>query len=237
MNLEQTQKNISYTFNDIRLLKTALTHRSYLQEKDRDPDITEHNERLEFLGDAVLELVVTEYLFSQIKEAEGMMTALRASLVNYKLIGEVGNHLDLDNLVLISNGEREELGKARLSIVADAMEAIIGAIHLDGGYKKAAEFIERFILIELEEIMKKKLYKDSKTKIQEYSQKYLKITPGYKVIASEGKDHEKLFHVGIWIGSEMMARAEGKSKQQAETEAANKALKILQERFESENKS
>ena len=231
MNLELVQQNIGYVFNDPRLLRQALVHRSYLNEKDKDETIKEHNERLEFLGDAVLELIVTEYLFTRFDENEGFMTAVRASLVNYKLIGEVGNGLGLDTEILLSRGEKEELGKARLTIVADCVEAILGAMYLDGGIKPCTQFVKDFILIRLEEILNNQSYKDAKTLLQEFSQKHIRQTPQYRVVASEGKDHEKVFTIGVWVGEEKLGEAEGRSKQDAETSAASIAFKLLQERF------
>jgi len=221
--IKYIETQINYVFQNKVLLKTAITHRSYLHEKFKDPDITHHNERLEFLGDAVLELVVTEYLYSNLNQDEGVMTTLRASLVNYKIIGKIGQSLGLDTKINLSSSEKEELGRARLSIVADAVEAIIGAIHLDGGYKLSKTFIEKFVLVKLPEILNKKTYKDYKTLLQELCQKKLKSTPKYKVIFTEGKDHKKKFYVGVWINGQLYTKGEGKSKQEAETQAAKKA--------------
>ena len=229
MNIENIEKNIGYVFVDSSLLKLSLVHRSYLNERDKDEDISEHNERLEFLGDAVLELVVTEFLFKEYDLDEGVMTAVRAALVNYKYIGDVGNNLELDQVILISKGEREELGKARLSIVADCVEAIIGAIYLDGGIAPASDFISKFILSGAHDIIQNKSYKDFKTQLQELSQKHTHNTPYYKVIATEGKDHEKIFTIGVWVGSKRLAIGEGRSKQEAETTAAEKAITVLEE--------
>jgi len=232
MNIEELQHLIGYNFHDPRLLKIAITHRSYMSEKDRDPEITEHNERLEFLGDAVLELVVTDFLFNNYpKESEGMLTALRAALVNYRTTGEAGQRLGLEERMNLSHGERSELGKARLSIVADAVEAIIGGIYLDGGIEPCKIFIKNVILIYLSDIVESKSYRDSKTELQELSQKEYKITPHYKVLFSEGKDHEKMFHVGVWLDKEMVAEGEGRSKQKAEVEAAQRGVVILLERL------
>jgi len=231
MSLEKVQEKIGYKFQNLHLLKTSLVHRSYLNEKDKDEDITEHNERLEFLGDAVLELVVTEYLFITYPDNEGFLTALRASLVNYKIVGEIGNSLGLDSEILLSKGEKEELGKARLTIVADCVEAILGAMYLDGGILPCKRFIEVNVLVKLKEIINNQEYKDYKTLLQEFSQKHTKSTPYYKVISTEGKDHEKTFTIGVWIGGKNLSQADGKSKQDAETKAATLALKILQTEF------
>ncbi len=231
MDISFVQKQIDYTFNDARLLKIALTHRSYLNERERDEDITEHNERLEFLGDAVLEIIVSEFLFAENTLDEGMMTTLRAALVNYKTVGEAGNDINLKEQILLGKGEKVELGYARLSIVADAVEALIGAIYLDGGYNSAVKLVKERILVKLPEIIKAKTYIDAKTLIQEYSQKKFRITPKYKLISSEGKDHEKTFHVGIILGNEVVAEGEGKSKQEAETQAARTAYDLLLEKY------
>jgi len=229
MNLHDLQTTIGYHFYDVRLLKIAITHRSYMSEKDRDPDITEHNERLEFLGDAVLELVVTDFLFNNLQEAEGMLTAIRAALVNYKTTGEAGRYLGLENTMNLSHGEKAELGKARMSIVADAVEAIIGGMYLDGGIEPCKQFIKQFILVYLDDILQTKAYRDAKTELQEYAQKNFKITPKYTVLFSEGKDHEKMFHVGVWLNKKMIAEGEGRSKQKAESAAAQSGLAILKE--------
>ncbi|MBC7471723.1 MAG: ribonuclease III [candidate division SR1 bacterium] len=229
--LEQVQSIVGYHFEDSRLLLEALVHRSYLNDKDKNPTIKNHNERLEFLGDAVLELIVTDYLYEKMGVSEGVMTSLRSSVVNYKLLGSVGNNLGLDDLILLSKGEREELGKARLTIVADCMEAIIGAIYKDGGIQPCINFIHQFVLIHLPDILANKLYKDSKTLIQEFCQKHVKITPHYRVLHTEGKDHEKTFIIGVWIGAEKLSEGQGRSKQDAEAEAAKYGLKVLEMRY------
>ncbi len=230
LNLALVQTKINYQFEDIRLLKTALTHRSYLSFKKRDMTIKEHNERLEFLGDAVLELIVTEFLYTKYDKNEGYMTALRSSLVNYKIMGEIGNNIGLDEQILLSPGEKAELGRARLTIVADCLEAILGAIHLDGGYEKARNFVHEFIIIKLPDILESQSFKDGKTELQEYMQKNYKIAPRYEVLASEGKDHEKTFFVGVFLNDEMLTSKSGKSKQDAETLCAVEALEVLKQR-------
>jgi ribonuclease III len=229
MDITKIQNIIGYNFVDPRLLKTALTHRSYMAMFERDEEIKEHNERLEFLGDAVLELIVTDHLYRHHNEAEGMMTSLRASLVNYKTIGEVGVDLGLDYLMNMSKSEAGEENRARLSIIADAIEALIGAMYLDGGYSVAEKFIQDTILPKLPDIMASESYKDPKTKLQEFTQKAFKLTPKYKIISTEGKDHEKVFLVGVWIKNEMQAQALGTSKQEAETAAAEIALEKYQD--------
>ena len=233
--LAKIEEIIRYQFQDKALLQTALTHRSYLNEKDKDESITVHNERLEFLGDAVLELVVSDYLFRELDESEGKMTKLRSSLVRDKNTAKVGIRLRLDEEILLSRGEREELGKARPSIVADALEAILGAMYLDGGIVPCREFIEEYILTLLPEIISAQLYNDFKTLMQEFTQKHTKITPHYKVISTEGKDHDKIYTCGVWVEQEKIAEGVGRSKQVAETEAAKKGLRIMQTRFASES--
>ena len=235
--ISKIEQIIRYQFQDKSLLQTALTHRYYLNEKDKDETITVHNERLEFLGDAVLELVVSDYLFRELDESEGKMTKLRSSLVRDKNTAKVGIRLRLDEEILLSRGEREELGKARPSIVADALEAILGAMYLDGGIKPCTEFIEEYILTLLPEIISAQLYNDFKTLMQEFTQKHTKITPHYKVISTAGKDHDKIYTCGVWVEQEKIAEGVGRSKQVAETEAAKKGLQIMQARFSTESEN
>lgn len=227
MNLEDIQDLIQYRFQNPHLLKTAFVHRSYLHEKKRDDSVTEHNERLEFLGDAVLELLITDYLYKHVNENEGILTALRASLVNYRTLGQVGMEIGLNDMIYLAKSEQVTSGRARLSIVADSVEALLGAMYLDGGLEICTNFIKRYILSLLPTIIEQGSYKDHKTKIQEFAQKHYKQTPFYKVISSKGKDHEKEFHVGIWIGEEMVADGVGPSKQTAETAAAKSAFQTL----------
>lgn len=232
MDLTLIQEKIGYTFKDQQLLITALVHRSYLNEKNRDETIKNHNERLEFLGDAVLELIVTDYLYKKTHENEGVLTAIRSSLVNYKQIGKIGVNLGFETEILLSKGEREELGKARLTIVADSVEAVIGAMYLDGGMEPCIDFINNHLFVYLPEIMENQTYKDYKTLVQELCQKYTKITPHYRLISSEGKDHEKVFTIGLWVGPDLVAKGIGRSKQDAETEAAKDAIEILKNQYQ-----
>lgn len=227
MDINLVQLELDYIFNDEKLLQTALTHKSYISFRGRDKRIQEHNEKLEFLGDAVLELIVTDYVFQKYSQSEGYMTSLRSSLVNYKLMGEIGINLGLDEQILLSPGEKAELGKARFTIVADAMEAVIGAIYLDGGYNSAAAFVNQFILVKLEDIIKLQAFRDAKTDLQEYTQKFLKIAPRYQVISSEGKDHEKTFFVAVFLQDVNYGEGSGRSKQEAETVCAAIALERL----------
>lgn len=230
--LRNAEKMIGYSFTDKKLLQRALVHRSYLNEKDKEPTIEHHNERLEFLGDAVLELIVSDYLFNELDENEGKMTKLRSALVKDKSTAEVGLQIGLDSEILLSRGEREELGTARPSIVADAMEAVLGAMYLDGGIKPCIDFIKDYILVLLPKIISGQTYNDHKTLMQEFTQKHTKITPHYKVISAEGKDHDKIYVCGVWVGSEKIAEGSGKSKQSAETEAAREGLVIMKVRYQ-----
>lgn len=227
MDIQSLQNTIQYHFKNSSLLVKSLVHKSYLSDKDKKIEISESNERLEFLGDAVLEMVVTEYLYNNYSENEGFLTSLRASLVNYRTIGDVGVEIGLEEIIYLSSGEKLELGKARHTIVADAVEALIGAIYLDGGYQNSADFIKTFILPKLNLIIENELYKDPKTQIQEMIQKLNHVTPKYQMLKSEGKDHDKTFVVGLMIGDTLIAEGSGKSKQDAETMAAKKAIQEL----------
>ncbi len=223
MELSKLEKNLDHKFSKQDLLREALTHRSYLNENPRW-DVP-HNERLEFLGDAVLELIVTENLFSKFPhEDEGKLTTLRAALVNYQMLARLSAQIDLEKNILMSKGEAKDRGRAREVILANAMEALIGSLYLDGGYEAAKSFIEKFILPEIREVLEKGSYKDPKSLLQEKAQATKKVTPSYKLIMEKGPDHKKIFVVGVYVGEEELARGEGMSKQDAEVEAARKAL-------------
>lgn len=223
MDLSKLENLISYQFKNKDLLKEAVTHRSYLNENPKWP--LPHNERLEFLGDAVLELAITENLFGKFpKEPEGKLTTLRAALVNYQMLAKLSKKIDLEKFILLSRGEAKDTGRAREVILANAMEALIGAIYLDTGYEEARRFVESFILTETKEVLAKRLDKDPKSLLQEWSQEKLKITPLYKLLSEKGPDHKKVFVVAVYLGEEEVARGEGMSKQDAEVEAARKAL-------------
>lgn len=217
------EKSIGVSFKKKDLLLEALTHRSYLNENS---DWTlSHNERLEFLGDAVLELAVTEELYHRFPEyAEGKLTAFRASLVNYQELALVAQDIQLEKYILLSRGESQDTGRGREVILANAFEAIVGAIYLDQGYDVVKKFIHTFVFPRLDGILKKGSYKDAKSALQERSQATLKITPMYKVLAESGPDHRKTFTVGVYYGEKLIATGEGMSKQDAEIEAARKAL-------------
>ena len=223
MTLQEFQKQAGIQFKDERLLQQAFIHRSFINENPRSG--LEHNERLEFLGDAVLELVVTEYLYSVYpNHSEGDLTAYRSALVNAVTLGQVADHLDFNALLKLSKGEAKDVSRARSSILADAYEAFIGALYLDQGYDVAKQFISRTVLIRTEDIIKQGLHKDAKSFVQEKAQEAKAVTPNYKVLGEEGPDHDKRFRVGIYFGEDLIAEGEGKSKQEAETSAARAAL-------------
>jgi ribonuclease III len=225
-NFSILEKKLELNFNNKDLLIEAFCHRSYLNEH---PEFhLSHNERLEFLGDAVLELVVTEYLYKKYPEKnEGELTSWRAALVNAKTLGNLANELGLDEFLLLSKGEEKEKGKARLYILANTVEALIGAIYLDQGYEVVRNFVEKNLIErKLPEIIEKGLFKDAKTRFQEEAQERVKITPTYKVLEEWGPDHDKHFVVGVFLKDELVAKGEGSSKQEAEEDAANNALKI-----------
>jgi ribonuclease-3 len=221
---ESLQKRIKVKFKNIDLLRQALVHRSYLNENPSFP--LWHNERLEFLGDAVLELVVTDYLYRTFPDAtEGAMTNWRASLVNSKMLSKIGSSIELDPFLYLSRGEGKDAGsKARQFILTNAFEALIGAIYLDHGYKTAEKFIHRFVLPELSTILEKRLDVDPKSRFQELAQERMKITPRYDVLAEAGPDHAKHFTVGVFLEKELVAKGEGSSKQEAQLEAAKNGL-------------
>lgn len=218
------EKKLGINFNDKGLLEQAFTHRSYLNENPKSG--LSHNERMEFLGDAVLELAITEHLYKKYPDkAEGELTNWRASLVNAKMLAALAEELGFNDFMLLSRGEEKELGKARQYILANAFEAFVGALHLDLGYEAADKFIEKCLLPKLPEIIRKKLYKDAKSHFQEESQEKEGITPAYKVLKEYGPDHKKKFTVGVFLEEELVAEGEGYSKQEAEEEAAKKALR------------
>ena len=224
MNFSNFEEKIGVKFKDKNLLKQAFTHRSYLNE---NPSLAlEQNERLEFLGDAVLELAVTEYLYKKYpQKTEGEMTALRAALVNSITLSEVANGLNIGDLMLLSKGETKSLGKARQYILANAFEAIIGAVYLEHGYKKTFDFLEKNLFGQIEEVIEKKLWIDAKSLFQEKAQEIESVTPLYKVLSESGPDHEKVFTVGVFLENDLIADGYGASKQEAEQDAARNGLK------------
>jgi ribonuclease-3 len=225
MTFEEFKHNNSITFKNTTLLEQAFIHRSFINENPRTGLV--HNERLEFLGDAVLELVVTEFLYTKYPhQNEGDLTAYRSALVNAVTLGEVASFLGFNDMIKLSKGEAKDVHRARSSILADAYEAFVGALYLDQGYDAAKSFIQRTLLGKTEEIIRKGLYKDAKSYVQEKSQEKHSVTPLYKVLSEEGPDHDKLFLVGIYFGEDKIAEGKGKSKQEAETQAARSALEL-----------
>ncbi|MCX6788800.1 MAG: ribonuclease III [bacterium] len=217
------EEKLNIVFNNQDLLKEALTHRSYLNENQSWG--YKNNERLEYLGDAVLELIVTENLFSRFPDfQEGYLTSLRAALVNYQMLGRVAKEITLDKYLYLSKGESKDFGKAREVILANAIEALFGAIYLDRGYDVTRDFVIRILLSHLDEVIEKRLYLDPKSLLQEFVQDKYKLTPTYSVIKEEGPDHQKIFLVGVFIGDKKAAEATGSSKQEAETKSALVAL-------------
>lgn len=227
--LSKLEKKIDIEFENKDLLKEALTHRSYINENPSWK--LPHNERLEFLGDAVLELAVTENLFKEYPNSpEGELTSIRAALVNYQMLSQIARNMQLDDFILLSRGEAKEpkAGKAREVILANAFESLLGAIYLDRGYAKAEEFIKRNVLINLPEVMENQLYEDPKSLLQEIIQEKSKVTPNYKILSERGPDHAKIFRVGVYFDERLIAEGEGSSKQEAEIEAAKNALKDIE---------
>jgi ribonuclease-3 len=220
------EKRLDLNFRNKDLLTQAFCHRSFLNENPKFP--LGHNERLEFLGDAVLELVTTEYLYANYPDKpEGDMTGWRASLVNSNILFELAKELQFEDVLLLSQGEIKEKGKNKKYILADAFEAFIGALYLDQGYDACKQFIKKHLILpKLPEILEKRLYKDPKSLFQERAQELVMMTPTYQVLKETGPDHMKLFLVGVFIGEEMITDGEGTSKHEAELNAAEKALKI-----------
>ncbi|MDD5433269.1 MAG: ribonuclease III [Candidatus Pacebacteria bacterium] len=222
IDFSQLEKKLDTEFNDKALLEQAFCHRSYLNE---NPGFhSDHNERLEFLGDAVLELVVTEHLFQNYDNPEGEMTNWRAALVNAITLSTIAQDLGFGDYLLLSKGEAKDTGKARQYILANTIEAFLGALYLDQGYEKCKVFIGAHIIKELPHILKEGLHRDSKSYFQEMAQEKVRITPTYKVIKDWGPDHAKSFVVGVFLDKEMVAEGEGSSKQEAEEAAAHNGL-------------
>ena len=221
------EQGIGFIFNDKVLLRQAFTHRSYINE-NREEGL-EHNERIEFLGDAVLELVVTNYLFFKYPEKpEGELTAFRSALVNTASLASVAAKLGMSEYLLLSRGEERDTGRARQYILADTLEAFIGALYLDQGYEKAGEFIARELFPTLTDIVEKRLWQDAKSHFQEKAQDRVNITPTYKTVEEIGPDHDKEFVVAVYLKDEEIAQGKGLSKQEAEQDAARNALHAKQ---------
>ncbi len=224
MDLETLENKIEIKFNDRNILQSAMTHRSYLNENRKWP--LPHNERLEFLGDAVLELITTEYLYKNFPNPEGELTNLRSALVNYKMLSIISSELDLDQYILLSKGEAKDTGRARQVILANTIEALIGAIYLDSGFDVTKRFVDKFIIDKLKGIVAEGKILDPKSKFQELTQEKLGVTPHYKVLAEWGPDHNKNFEVGVFVGEKQIATGVGSSKQEAEIAAAENGLKV-----------
>ncbi|MBU1037067.1 ribonuclease III [Patescibacteria group bacterium] len=219
------QKKLGVKFKNLDLLKTAVIHRSYLNEHKGFS--LGHNERLEFLGDAVLELVTTEYLYRNFSNPEGELTNWRASLVNSKMLADIARSLGIEPFIHMSKGETMDNNfKARNYILANALEAVIGAVYLDQGLEVIRKFVNNNILVKLPHILENKLYLDPKSGFQEKAQELYNTTPVYKIIDESGPDHNKYFKVGIYLNNELIAEGEGSSKQEAQMDAAQNALKV-----------
>lgn len=225
MDFKELQKKLSIKFKNEDLLKQAFVHRSYLNENPAFE--LGHNERLEFLGDAVLELVVTEYLYKNYPDlAEGEMTNLRAALVNAQMLSQIADRLGFNEFLYLSKGEAKETGRGRQYILANTFEAFSGALYLDGGYKYCQDFIGNNLITELKDIIEKKLWRDAKSLFQEAAQERVGITPTYEVLSESGPDHAKKFVVGVYLEKELVAKGEGSSKNEAQQQAAENALKV-----------
>lgn len=224
MDISQLEARIGASFQNKDLLQQAFVHRSYLNE---NPNFRlSNNERLEYLGDAVLELIISEELYKRFPDKpEGDLTSFRAALVNSRMLAEISAELDFNDSLMLSRGEAKDVGRARQFILANTFEAVIGAIYLDQGYAVAAQFIQKALFSRIDDVVAKKLYRDPKSLFQEIAQEQHGITPTYEVIREWGPDHNKHFIVGIYLDKELVAEGEGPSKQAAQEEAARMALK------------
>lgn len=219
---------LGFEYNDIQLLITALTHRSYVNEHKKSTH--EHNERLEYLGDAVLELVTTDFLYRHYTEPEGILTSWRAALVRTESIGEAGTQLGYEPLIRMSRGEKHGSERARLQIVANAFEAVIGSVYLDQGYEAASKLIYTYIISKLDTILAEGSWRDPKSHLQEISQKIDGATPVYRVLEEVGPDHDKVFTLGAFVGDKLMGKGIGPSKQHAQQAAARDAIAAYKKR-------
>ena len=225
--LAKLEKLIRVTFVDQKHLLTAITHRSYLNEHREAKQ--EHNERYEFLGDAVLELIVTDFLFHKYPEKpEGDLTSIRAALVNTVSLSEVASNMNINEFLLLSKGEGRDTGRARQYILANTFESIIGAIYLDQGYDAAKEFVASHLFDKTETIVAKKLWQDAKSRFQELAQEHTSTTPSYETLGQTGPDHDRVFTVGVFLGKEKVAEGQGRSKQEAEQVAAEAGIAAKQ---------
>lgn len=224
--LTPLEKKLGITFSDKNILLCALTHRSYLNENPKFE--LDHNERLEFLGDAVLELIVTDYLYRTYQLQEGEMTNLRSAIVRGEMLSKIAGDMGIEEYLLLSRGEKKDTGKARLYILANAVEAVIGAVYEDQGYDSAKKLVEAFVISKLPEVVDKGLHIDMKSKFQELSQEKFRSTPTYKVLGESGLDHQKEFVVGVFVHDKQMGEGKGLSKQEAQQQAATSALAELE---------
>lgn len=225
---EFAREKLGFEFKNIDYLVTALTHRSYVNEHKKS--VSEHNERLEFLGDAVLELVVTDYLFRNFSDPEGTLTSWRAALVRTESIGEAGDALGYEPLLRMSRGEKNGSRRAREQILANAFEAVIGSIYLERGYGDTEVFISKHILSKLDGILKTGSWRDPKSHLQEVSQRIDNQTPQYRVLEEVGPDHDKTFTLGVFVNDKLMGQGVGPSKQQAQQQAARAAIENYKQR-------
>ena len=225
--LSPLTKDLGVSFKNEALLRQALVHRSYLNEH---PDFDlDHNERLEFLGDAVLELSVTDHLFHNYDLPEGELTNLRAAIVRGEMLSNIAEEMELDDYLLLSKGERKDTGKARQYILANAVEAVIGAAYLDQGYDVADALITKFVISKLKKVVAEGSHIDNKSKFQEVAQEKFRLTPTYEVLQESGLDHDKQFTVGVFVGKEKMGEGQGTSKQEAQQAAAREALEAVED--------
>ncbi len=218
------KEKLGTKFNDIGLLVTAFTHRSYVNEHRKT--VSEHNERLEFLGDAVLELVVTEYLYRTYLDPEGILTNWRSALVRTESISDAAKNNDYEPLLRLSRGERRGTERARAQILANCYEAVIGALYLDQGYDAAKKLIEETLLTTFDQILESGSWMDPKSHLQERAQSKEGHTPIYRVLEEDGPDHDKVFIVGVYVGENLRGKGSGPSKQHAQQGAAQDALKF-----------
>ena len=224
--LRTVENALDYRFRNPQLLEEALCHRSYVNEHPQAG--MRDNERLEFLGDAVLELITTEYLFNKFpQKPEGDLTSLRSALVKGETLAEVAKELDFGTHLKLSRGEARSGGAEKPYLLANVFEAVLGAIYLDSGYDKAREVVEKFLFPKLEKIIAEGSQIDAKSEFQELAQARLAITPEYRVLSESGPDHDKIFEMGAYVGKDLFGKGKGGSKQDAEQEAARDALKKL----------
>ena len=223
--LKKLERLIGVTFDEQNHLLTAITHRSYLNEHREATQ--DHNERYEFLGDAILELVVTDFLFHKYPEKpEGELTAIRAALVNTLSLADAATKMNINEFLLLSKGEARDTGRARQYILANTFESLIGAIYLDQGYGAAKEFVASHLFDKTDTIVAKRLWQDAKSRLQELAQEHESVTPSYETLSQTGPDHDRIFTVGVFLGTEKIAEGKGRSKQEAEQAAAESAITI-----------